>query len=62
MRSTHTYAIVHISPEAFKEIWITLTAAGYEHAFIKENDGMVFDMNGLAVQALVSAQTTTTST
>lgn len=45
-RSTHTYAILEVSPAAYDEIRAKLEAAGYEHAF---HDGLV-DMHGLALQ------------
>lgn len=35
--STHTYVVLDLSPAAFAEIETKLRAAGYEHAFDKED-------------------------
>lgn len=47
-RPTHTYALLDLSPAAFKEISDKLRAAGYGHAF--SLDGKVIDMQGIGVQ------------
>lgn len=46
MRSTHTYAVLGISQDAYDEIRAKLQAAGYQHAFM---DGGEIDMYGIAV-------------
>jgi hypothetical protein len=51
MRSTYTYAVLPISPEAYQEIRGKLLAAGYSHAFNKSGNGEVIDMHGIAVMA-----------
>lgn len=52
MRSTHTYVILPLSPAAFKEVETELRAAGYDHAFDKdENGAVVMDLHGLAAQS-----------
>ena len=45
MQTTHTFAELAISEEAYHEIYTLLTEAGYHHAFI---DGAI-DMNGIAL-------------
>lgn len=49
-RTTHTYAILQISPEAYNEIRRYLKAYGYEHAFHEQDGKEVIDMHGIAVQ------------
>jgi len=49
MPSTHTYAILKISKEAFEEIAGKLMEADYIHCF--HRDGAVIDMHGIALQA-----------
>jgi hypothetical protein len=46
MRSTHTYAILEISPEAHAEIKAKLLVAGYGDQI----DGETIDMHGIAVE------------
>lgn len=47
---THTYAVMHVSREAYEEIARQLREAGYEHAFHDEGrDGIVLDMHGIAI-------------
>ncbi len=50
LRSTHTYAVLEVSPEAFREIRAKLEAADYHHA-IHENadDGPTIDMHGIGL-------------
>jgi hypothetical protein len=48
MPSTHTYAILKISKEAFEEIAGKLMDADYIHCF--HRDGAVIDMHGIALQ------------
>lgn len=47
MRTTHTYAILEVSAEAYAEIRALLEAAEYQHAFHDD----VVDMHGIAVKA-----------
>ena len=47
--STHTYAILRISPAAFTEIKDRLGAAGYSHAFNEQDGELVIDMHGIAL-------------
>lgn len=47
LRSTHTYAILELSPAAYSEIREKLANAGYQHAF----NGDVIDMHGIGVTA-----------
>jgi hypothetical protein len=49
--SGHTYAVLEVSPEAYREIRALLEAAGYEHAFHREHEGEVIDMHGIAITA-----------
>lgn len=52
MKSTHTYVILPLSPAAFKEVETELRAAGYDHAFDKDDNGAVtIDLDGLAAQS-----------
>jgi hypothetical protein len=46
IRSTHTYARLPLSPQAYEEIATKLRTAGYDHAFIGNGD---IDMHGIAV-------------
>jgi hypothetical protein len=52
MRSTHTYAVLELSPAAYSEIREKLATAGYQHAF----KGDVIDMHGIGVTAESTAQ------
>ena len=45
-RTTHTYAELEVSPEAYDEIRSKLEAAGYTHAFME--DGAI-DMHGIGL-------------
>ncbi len=45
MRTTHTFAELAVSEEAYHEIYTLLAEAGYHHAFI---DGVI-DMNGITL-------------
>jgi len=62
--STHTYAVLEVSPAAYREIRALLEAAGYEHAFHRtahevfregkregEIEVEVIDMHGIALTA-----------
>lgn len=49
---THTYAILHISPETYKEVRQALVGCGYEHAFHQDGSfpgGEVINMHGIAL-------------
>ncbi len=46
MRSTHTYAVLEISRQAYAEIRAKLEAADYGHAF----NGDTIDMHGIALE------------
>jgi hypothetical protein len=45
MPTTHTFAELEVSEEAYHEIYTLLAEAGYHHAFI---DGAI-DMNGIVL-------------
>jgi hypothetical protein len=47
---THTYAILNVSPEAYREIREKLEAAGYDGQFHDRENGEVIDMHGIALQ------------
>ena len=48
---TYTYAIMHVSESAYKEIKKKLEDAGYQHAIHDSDseDGSVLDMHGIAL-------------
>ena len=46
MRTTHTYALLEVSHNAWKEIKAKLLEAGYDHAI---NDEGEIDMHGIAL-------------
>jgi hypothetical protein len=48
MRTTHTYAIMEISPAAYAEIEAKMRAAGWHHVFGPDR---AIDMHGIAVIA-----------
>ena len=53
MKTTHTFALLELSPAAFEEIASKLREAGYGHAFTEHADGRaVIDMHGIAVLPL----------
>jgi hypothetical protein len=47
---SYTYVILDVSPAAYAEIRAKLEAAGYGHAFHREDDGEVIDMHGIALR------------
>lgn len=53
-RTTHTYAVLDVTPMAWAEIRRGLEKAGYEHAF----DGDVIDMHGIGLKALKASSPT----
>lgn len=50
MATTHTLAKLPLSKMAFEEIERKLLAAGYEHAFHDDGDGITIDMTGIGVE------------
>lgn len=53
MRTTHTYSVLEVSPEAYHEIRRKLADAGYEHAFDSAvvDWAEVMDIHGIALAA-----------
>jgi hypothetical protein len=52
MRTTHTYAILEVSPETYAEVRAKLVAGGYDHALHTDpDDGEKIDMSGIALAA-----------
>jgi hypothetical protein len=50
IRSTYTYAVLEVSPEAYAEVRRLLEAAGYGHAFHEDSEHReVIDMHGIAL-------------
>jgi len=47
MRTTHTYAVMELSPQAYYEVGAKLHEAGYEHAVDKDTG--IFDMHGIGI-------------
>lgn len=47
---THTYAVMEVSSETYREIRNALIKAKYGHAIDQTNDGEVLDMHGIALQ------------
>lgn len=57
--STHTCAVLDVSPAAFAEIRDRLQAAGYEHAFDRVDGKVVMiDMQGIGLIEAASTSTT----
>jgi hypothetical protein len=51
MRTTHTYAVLKVSPATYDEIARLLRDEIQEHAFVKEIGGEVYiDMNGIGLE------------
>lgn len=54
VRTTHTYALLDVSPACYEEIRAKLAEAGYDHLFHEDVDGdrvaTVIDMQGLALR------------
>jgi hypothetical protein len=50
---TYTYAILEVSPQAYRQIREKLEAAGHQHAF----HGDLIDMHGIAIKAIVPKAT-----
>ncbi len=48
--ATHTYAVLQISPAAYREIRTALATAGYEDQFHERRNGEIIDMHGIALQ------------
>lgn len=51
LRVTHTYAVLDVTQEFYREVRELLKAAGYEHAFNADAEGEVIDMHGIAIRA-----------
>lgn len=52
MRTTHTFVKLELSESAYDEIKTKLEAAGYQHAFVENDDAPaspLIDMHGIAV-------------
>lgn len=50
MRVTHTYALLEVSPETYREIRAALEAADYVHTLQEQDDGRIaIDMHGIAL-------------
>ena len=47
---THTFVVVHVSDDCFHEIKMALEAADYHHCLIEDLNGLVLDLNGIALQ------------
>lgn len=47
--STHTYAVLEISPSAYAEIAAKLRQAEYTHAFQRDGGRELIDMHGIAL-------------
>ncbi len=48
---THTYAILDVSADTFREIQMKLEAAGYQHAFKEDDTGaLIIDLHGVALR------------
>lgn len=54
-RSTYTYAILEVSPEAYNEIARKLKDAGYHGSFDKDDGAEIIDMHGIALKAVQRA-------
>lgn len=48
---TYTYAILDVSPKAYREIKEKLEEAGYEDQFHEDGGRIVLDMHGIALAA-----------
>ena len=48
--TTHTFAVLQLSPEAFAEIKDKLEKAGYQDQFLNEGKGLMIDMHGIAMK------------
>ncbi len=47
--STHTFALLEVTPAAFEEVRGKLEDAGYTHAFHRIDDRAAVDMHGIAL-------------
>jgi len=48
---THTYAVLEVSRETYDEVYLLLTNAGYQHAFVTDDRPPVIDMQGIALHS-----------
>lgn len=47
---THTFVVLQVSEAAWEEIERKLDAAGYDHAFSRDDEyGVLIDMHGIAL-------------
>lgn len=46
---TYTFATMEVSQATYDEIAGKLREAGYDHAFVKSDDGVLLDMHGVAI-------------
>lgn len=51
MRTTRTYAVLPVPSVFYDLIKAALLDAGYDHAILREGDGEVLDMHGIALAA-----------
>jgi hypothetical protein len=49
LRTTHTYAIMVLSPKAYREIRQNLVDAGWNQAIHDGSNGEVLDMQGVGI-------------
>ncbi|MGH7166521.1 MAG: hypothetical protein ACREIS_13470 [Nitrospiraceae bacterium] len=49
IRTTYTYAIMVLSPAAYREVRQNLVDAGYDHSIQEGSEGEVLDMHGIAL-------------
>lgn len=47
---THTYAVLEVSARTYAEVRARLEAAGYDHAFHKDDSAEVIDLHGIAIK------------
>ena len=48
---TYSYVILKVSSACHAEIREKLEQAGYEHCFHEDEDGLLIDLHGIAIQA-----------
>lgn len=47
---THTYAILDVTAETFRELQQKLEHAGYHHAFKEDDGSLIIDLHGIAIR------------
>ncbi len=50
LRTTHTYALMDVSPAVYAEIRAKIIEAGYEHTIMAQDGAECIDMTGIALQ------------